>query len=241
MASVKLITERLVLRTPIPITPSSSSSEGSDATSRDAKGYTYLLTNPKTFEYEPHKPDLAGKTHEELCAKYEGTAKRWAQSVKEGKSAQLVIYLRDAEGVEGEGQMIGCGGVNEFRKVAEKEGGGWLADIGVSIHSGHWRKGYASEALRAMLDWLFQEGTYANDKDSPSPRDIISKNTSQEDSKSATITQVFAQTLASNLPYQSLMASIGLPGQLDEKGSGFGPEFVFNISKDEWRNAKNRK
>jgi ribosomal-protein-alanine N-acetyltransferase len=59
---------------------------------------------------------------------------------------QLAITLA------GTGQVIGNVGVR--REAAADR----VAEMGFELHPEHWRRGYASEAARAMVDWGFEDG-----------------------------------------------------------------------------------
>ncbi|KAI3390305.1 hypothetical protein diail_10309 [Diaporthe ilicicola] len=89
---------------------------------------------------------------------------KWASATAEGRSAFMVIVLRET------GQLIGFGGFNSLPRtepLGDKptwemtKGGGegtvLVADVGVSIHHHYQRKGYAREAVCAVLEYAFDK------------------------------------------------------------------------------------
>lgn len=53
------------------------------------------------------------------------------------------------------GELIGDCGI-----TLQNIDGEWLPEIGYHIHKKYWRRGFGSEAARAVRDWAFQNTTY---------------------------------------------------------------------------------
>ena len=223
---VHLRTSRLVLRNTLP---------------EDAEDYTDLFSDPHTTEYEPHKPDLS-VGREKLLERYTNAIPRMYQSTADGKGAQLFIRAVDEKNELG-GRVIGQGGINGLDPVPQEEGGGFQADFGLTILSKEWRKGYGKEALGAIFDYIFdvtETPTSASARNSTiNIGESITQLAKRKSPEPVKITRAFAQSLASNLPFQSVMTSIGLPGKRVE-GGPFGPEFEFKFTKGEWLQARSK-
>lgn len=88
---------------------------------------------------------------------------KWASATAQGKSAFMVVALRET------GKLIGFGGFNSLPRtepLGEKpvwkitrgsgEGTVLAADVGISIDHQHQRKGYAREAVCAIVEFGFE-------------------------------------------------------------------------------------
>ena len=133
---------RLVIRTAVP---------------SDGEALVAFFTNPANFPWEPEK-DL---TLEKILPRIG----RWAKATEEGRSAFMVVVLRET------GDVIGFGGFNSLPHtgplgseptwtMAKKEGpvGEGVvqaADIGMSIDHRYQRKGYAREAVCMLAEYGF--------------------------------------------------------------------------------------
>ncbi|EJW13120.1 50S ribosomal protein acetyltransferase [Rhodovulum sp. PH10] len=81
-----------------------------------------------------------------------GDAEDWIASTNvEGRDETFLITLRDDDAVTG-GAVIGACGL-EWRNGRDPEVGYWLG-------AEHWGKGYATEALRALVDHAFADHEY---------------------------------------------------------------------------------
>lgn len=182
---VAIETRRLILRTP---------------TLSDAPAYAALFSNPLNYEHEPHKPSNPSVEHYErvLSSFIEGTHKR--------KSAVLTICLKDGE------EIIGTGGFNSI--FTRQPGNVRIGDAGIMIDSAHWRKGYAKEAVAAMLDWAFIPSSLAR-RGQPA------------------IDVVVFESLAANDRIKGLLSGcFGFQATL--RDGGFGAEQVWEITRADW-------
>lgn len=139
-AGLSITSPRLTIRTAVP---------------SDGKALVAYFSNPANFPW-PVEADL---TLEKMLPRIG----KWAEAAAAGKSAFSVIVLRETD------QLIGFGGFNslprteppagkptwEIRK-GEGEGTVLAADVGVSIDHQYQRKGYAKEAVCAVVDYGFE-------------------------------------------------------------------------------------
>lgn len=123
----------------------------------DGEALVAYLTNPANFPWEAEK-DL---TLDKILPRID----RWAKATEEGKSAFMVVVLREGD------HMIGFGGFNSFPytrplgseptwrmtlRENTEEGVVLVADIGMSIDHRYQRKGYAREAICALAEYGFE-------------------------------------------------------------------------------------
>ncbi|ROW15876.1 hypothetical protein VPNG_02635 [Cytospora leucostoma] len=128
-------------------------------TARPADGEALVAywTNPANFPWEAEK-DL---TLDKMLARID----KWAKATEAGKSAFMVIVLRETD------EIIGFGGFNNLPytrplggepiwrmtlKENTEEGAVLVADIGISIDHRYQRKGYAREAICAQAEYGFE-------------------------------------------------------------------------------------
>lgn len=114
---------------------------------QDAPGMAALFANPRSTEFEPHKP--RNPTTEHYAAeipKYEARRER-------GEAAMMSILRSSDDGTPD--VVIGFGGING---ISLREGTDRVADVGVLIDSSEWRKGYGREALAATFEYAYDEG-----------------------------------------------------------------------------------
>lgn len=124
----------------------------------DGEALVAFFTNPANFPWEAE----ADLTLEKVLPRID----RWAKATAEGKSAFMVVVLRESN------QLMGFGGFNSLPyteplgsqptwTMTKKEGpeGGMVlaADIGMSIDHRYQRKGYAREAICASIEYGFEE------------------------------------------------------------------------------------
>lgn len=139
-ASLSITTSRLTIRTAVP---------------SDGEALVAYFSNPANFPW-PAEKDL---TLEKMLSRIS----KWAEATAAGKSAFMVIVLRETD------QFIGFGGFNSLPRteppagkstweIRKREGDGTVraADVGVSIDHQHQRKGYAREAVCAVVDYGFE-------------------------------------------------------------------------------------
>lgn len=139
-SGLSITSPRLTIRTAVP---------------SDGEALVAYFSNPANFPW-PAETDL---TLEKILPRIG----KWAEATAAGKSAFMVIVVRET------GQLIGFGGFNslprteplggkptwEIRK-GEGEGTVLVADVGVSIDHQHQRKGYAREAVCAVVEYGFE-------------------------------------------------------------------------------------
>lgn len=123
----------------------------------DGEALVSFFNNPANFPWEAE----ADLTLEKVLPRID----RWAKAMAEGRSAFMVIVLRESN------QLVGFGGFNSLpyteplgsqptwtmTKQDGPEGGGMVlaADTGVSIDRRYQRKGYAREAICASVEHAF--------------------------------------------------------------------------------------
>ncbi len=124
-------TERLVLRRPQP---------------RDFDSFLRSWDDPEMTLYTGRRPDPArfiARLIEEMAEKQPGEAG------PSGPWFQVAIERRGEDGAEG--VVVGDVGIG-FGVPGERQ-----AELGYRIHPDHQRRGYAREAVAAMIDWLVEE------------------------------------------------------------------------------------
>lgn len=89
--------------------------------------------------------------------------------------------------------------------------GEWLPEIGYHIHKAHWRKGFASEAARAVRDWAFTN------------RDFD---------------RLYSYMTEGNIASWSTAASAGLKRLKSYQNETDGTLLVYTISREEWMGKK---
>ena len=147
-----------------------------------------ILSDPETMQHYPKPYDAAG-------------TKRWLDWSLNNYATYgfglWAIILKE------NGTFIGDCGL-----TMQPIDGEMLPEIGYHIHKNHWRKGYGSEAARAVRDWAFQNTDF----------DCL-----------------YSYMTATNLPSYSTAASAGLKRikeYCDQEGQNL---LVYAISREEWR------
>lgn len=136
---LKITSPRLTIRTAVP---------------SDGEALVAYFSDPANFPW-PVEKDL---TLEKIMPRID----KWADAAAKGSSAFMVITLRDTD------QCIGFGGFNNLPRTeplgdqppwkirkGSGEGSVLAADVGVSIDHQHQRKGYAREAVCAVVEYGF--------------------------------------------------------------------------------------
>lgn len=147
-----------------------------------------ILSDPETMQHYPKPYDAAG-------------TKRWLDWSLNNYATYgfglWAIILKE------NGTFIGDCGL-----TMQPIDGEMLPEIGYHIHKNHWRKGYGSEAARAVRDWAFQNTDF----------DCL-----------------YSYMTATNLPSYSTAASAGMKRikeYCDQEGQNL---LVYAISREEWR------
>ncbi|KAG0195792.1 hypothetical protein BGX28_000608 [Mortierella sp. GBA30] len=154
-SSYEILTPRLIIRNAIP---------------SDAETMARILSSPENMPYQQGNGSIP---IDEMLRRQA----KWNKMSSEGSNAFLIITLRET------GEPIGLGGFNCFEpqpgsadapasepslgdcinpqpRSADTPTSGtspYLTDIGVLIDQSLWRKGYATEALCASIDFAFTE------------------------------------------------------------------------------------
>jgi ribosomal-protein-alanine N-acetyltransferase len=169
----------------------------------DAPAYVAMFTNPLNMEHDPLKdgPD------EITIEKYKEILAKDSDGYRKGEKALMAIYLKNEDGLDG--AMIGMGGYPFLPSNADGKPG----NTGVLIDSAFIRKGYASEALVATLDYGF---------------DVLG------------FEDIEQCTQEANQPYRAFMQSMGLEHfgkrqEPDEKGI---VHWDYTVNKAQWRTIK---
>ncbi|KAG9072217.1 hypothetical protein KI688_006441 [Linnemannia hyalina] len=199
----EIVTPRLVIRNAIP---------------SDAKTLARILSSPENMPYQRGHGSIS----------IDGMLRRianWNKMASDGSNAFLAIVLRET------GEPIGTGGFNCFelhpggadtpapepsvdpQSSAASGGSPYLTDIGVMLDHPLWRRGYATEALCASIDFAFTE---------------------------LKCQLIRLETDIENEPWRALMRSLGL-GDLEESGvaSYDGTTgWLYKIDVETWETTK---
>lgn len=210
-SSYEIVTPRLVIRNAIP---------------SDAVTVARILSSPENMPYERVNGSIS----------IDGMLRRianWNKMASTGSNAFLVIALRET------GEPIGTGGFNCFEPqpgsadmpVSEPSLGycidpqprsadtpassrsPYLTDVGIMLDHPLWRRGYATEALCASIDFAFFE---------------------------LKCQMVRLETNIKNEPWRALMRSLGL-GDLEENGVVSYDEmtgWLYKIDVETWETTK---
>lgn len=185
-SGLSITSPRLTIRTAVP---------------SDGEALVAYFSTPANFPW----PAETGLTLEKMLPRID----RWKDATAAGKSAFMVIVVRETD------QLIGFGGFNslprteplgskstwEIRK-AEGEETVLVADVGVSIDHQQQRKGYAREAVCAVVEYGFEHlgCAYAH-----------------------------LDTQQSNEPMKALLAGLGVKGN-EGDGSEALPDAAFSFA-----------
>ena len=150
-----------------------------------------ILSDPETMQHYPKPYDAAG-------------TKRWLDwSINNYVTYGFglwAIVLKESRTFIGD-----CG------LTMQPIDGEQLPEIGYHIHKNYWRKGYASEAAKAVRDWAFRNTDF----------DCL-----------------YSYMTASNLPSYSTAASTGLTKIKSYADQDDVLHFVYCITRKEWQNLK---
>lgn len=184
---------------------------------RDAQAYVELLSNPINSQFEPHKPVNP------TVMKYESRIRHWREEAATRKNCFMVIALCSTLGQEGvlvgeelenEDEIVGMCSFNALFNQHDPVTGKdrLVCDAGVMIDSAHTRKGYAREALTAIINHAFS----AMDCD-----------------------LVQFETLATNTPFRGLMDRMGLDELGTETyDASIGEGRLYQITNKDWISAQ---
>lgn len=184
----------------------------------DGEALVTYFSNPANFPW-PAEKDL---TLEKMLPRID----KWADATAKGNSAFMVIVLRET------GELIGFGGFNNLPrteplgdqppwKIRKGSGEGTVlaADVGVSIDHQHQRKGYAREAVCAVVDYGFEKMGCA---------------------------YAHLDTQTSNEPMKALMVTLGISGVegdgsefLEDTAFGFASKAInYNVDRETWNGRR---
>ena len=106
-----------------------------EITREDFDNWYEILSDPETMKYYPRPYDRAG-------------VQRWVDWTLNNYSRYgfglWAVILKET------GEFIGDCGI-----TMQNIDGVQLPEIGYHVHKNHWRKGYGSEAAKAVRDWAF--------------------------------------------------------------------------------------
>lgn len=200
---LKITSPRLTIRTAVP---------------SDGEALVAYFSNPANFPW----PAEESLTLEKMLPRIG----KWGDATAKGNSAFMVIVLRET------GQLIGFGGFNNLPhteplgdtpawKIRNGSGEGTVlvADVGVSIDHQHQRRGYAREAVCAVVDYGFEKlgCAYAH-----------------------------LDTQTSNEPMKALMGKLGITGvegdgsePLEDAAFSFASKAInYNVDRETWNGIR---
>lgn len=138
----------------------------------------------------------------------------WRAGSAEGRNASLVVVRRDTS------ELMGTAGFNKFQTTAE---GLLVGDVGITIAWSHWRRGYAREAMCAMVGYGF--GTLRLD------RVVV-----DTDVHNVEMAALMRDGLGlGGVPGVEREGSIQHPGDEAPK-----PKFLWELSREVWEEARER-
>lgn len=216
-------TPRLIIRSPL---------------TRDVPFLLHMFTNPLNHTYETIDKDLS-------LAVYDSRVREWHTKAESGKQAFLIVCLKpDAanENEQGTDTPIGFSGYHDIKestdaatgKILRKGGTGMFIDA--PDYTG---KGYAVEALRAVLDFGFAVSEPGEVTELEQRKQ--KQNQVQEQVQGLNLDEIDIGTLLENTPFQGVMRKLGL-ADIGVHGIG-GDEFEphkgkktvdWKISREEW-------
>ena len=163
-------------------------------TQQDFDDLYAILSDPETMQHYPKPYDAAG-TQRWLDWSFDNYRRHgfglWAIELKETGAfiGDCGLTMQNIDGVQ-------------------------LPEIGYHIHKDHWRRGYGSEAARAVRDWAFQNTDFD---------------------------ELYSYMVAANVASYSTAAAAGMTRQkeyLDEHGIA---HLVYCITRQEWTRLKGKK
>lgn len=146
-----------------------------------------ILSDPVTMQHYPRPYDEAG-------------VRRWIEwnltNYREYSFGLWAVILKET------GEFIGDCGLTLQNIDGER-----LPEIGYHIHRNHWRKGYGSEAARAVRDWAFTHTAYD---------------------------RLYSYMKYTNIPSQATAASAGLRKIKEYPDDEDGILHVYAVTRAEW-------
>ena len=160
-------------------------------TSDDFDGLYEILSDPETMKHYLKPYDAAG-------------TKRWLDwSINNYATYGFGLWAIE---LKESGTFIGDCGI-----TMQPIDGEQLPEIGYHIHKDHWRKGYGSEAAKAVRDWAFQNTKF----------DCL-----------------YSYMTSTNLPSYSTAASAGLRKIKEYSDKHDGILYVYAITRAAWEQIK---
>ena len=175
----------------------------------EGKAIYELLSAPANHVHTEVEPGISPEV-------YEGRILKWRDSTASGKNAFMVVCLRQDDAITQtpSGTVIGFGGFNSLptEPMIESPGSsdlGLLGDIGILIDHRFWRRGFASEATIATIEYGFNE---------------------------LGVGAIWMDTKTTNEPLRKMMAFIGLEssGRAESRREGGGRSRKIEEPRSDW-------
>lgn len=125
---------------------------------KDADDLFEILTNENVFKYRPGNPLKNLAAVKNVIGHYE-------RDFNKHKTIFLGIFYRKAEN-----KLVGIAEIFEFDEKASR------VEIGYTVNEKYWGKGFATNATRLMLDFLFNVIGVNSIQATPMPVNVKSKN-----------------------------------------------------------------
>ena len=150
-----------------------------------------ILSDPETMKHYPKPYDEKG-------------TQRWLDwnfaNYRDCGFGLWAVVLKET------GEFIGDCGITMQNIDGEQ-----LPEIGYHIHKNHWRKGYGSEAARAVRDWAFENTPYD---------------------------RLYSYMTSSNTASWSTAAAAGMTREKEFDDGHYGSMYVYRITREEWETMK---
>ena len=156
-------------------------------TTADFDALYAILSDPETMAHYPKPYDAAG-------------VRRWiAWNEDNYKRYGFGLW---AVTLKGTGQFLGDCGI-----TMQNIDGVQLPELGYHIHKAHWRNGYAKEAARAVLDWVFTHTQFDT---------------------------IYSYTASTNAASIATAASVGMRKEKEYLDETDTPTYVSSITRSVW-------
>ncbi|KAJ9133294.1 hypothetical protein NKR23_g10849 [Pleurostoma richardsiae] len=137
-----------VLQLPVALHHHHSPPRNPQAVLSDADAIYHLLSDQANFPYDEVQPDLSPEV-------FRSRVDKWAHATAEGRSAFMVVVVRETD------ELIGFGGFNSLPRApalrsSHDSAEELVGDAGLVIDHQSWRKGFATEAFCATMEFSFR-------------------------------------------------------------------------------------